>query len=156
MHHAHPAQPGRGHEATHVGGRPSPDRDDRVGAGEAGAAQPLPGVHRDRGRLGRLPGRQGQPQHLEVGPVIAQPCEHPVREPAHLCVVAQRHPSGRGSQHRRQLADQVTTHHDVVRRGPGDRDPGHDAASSTTRWTSSTTASTVLPSVSTTWAATEA
>ena len=67
MHDPDAAQPGRGHEAAHVGRRPAADRHHGVGAGEPGRAEPLPAVGDDRGGLGRLAVGHLEVEHLVAG-----------------------------------------------------------------------------------------
>ena len=54
VHHAHAAQPGRRHEAGHVGDGTATHRDDRVGAGEVVLTEHLPAERRHLVVLGLL------------------------------------------------------------------------------------------------------
>jgi hypothetical protein len=142
--HPHPAQPGGRDEPADVGGGPTADRDDGVGPGEAGRAEPLPGVGDDGRGLGGLAVGHLQVEDLVVSEVAGQVDGQPGR-------VHQGDPLDRIAQQSGDPVAHSPADDDVVRRGAGHPDGAHAIASRTAAATSSGE----RPSVSTVTVATD-
>ena len=117
------AQPRRGDEPAEVGGRSPADRHDRVGPGEAGLAERLPAVGRDRRGLGPL--AVGESEREDVV-VLHQGVDHRVGQLAQRAGVEHRDPLDRLAQQRGQPLGQPVADDDVV--GGGTADVQHGVA----------------------------